>query len=445
MNNFWSICAMIVALLQFPNMAEAKQWSLKDCVNYALTNNISLQKTTLQHYLAIEDTKQSQAALLPNLQASTSQNATYRPWPQTGIAAQGYVQASVDKVYYNGSYSISGNWTVWNGQKNTNTIKLNQLAEEKSTLDSAVMANQLIEQIAQFFVQILYTKEAVLVNQSTLETSIQNEKRGEEFVKVQKMSQADLLQLTAQRAQDEYNLVEAQNNLKNYQRQLKQLLQLTNSEDFEVLPPPTSDEMALQSIPSVNDVYSRALSFRPEIKNAQIGIESSDLSIKIAKAGKMPTIGLNAGVGTSTTSMSDYKWGNQLKNNFDIGTGVSVSIPLFDNRQSKTAVNKAMLQKESYMLDLKDQQTKLYSSIEDYWLQAVNNQTRFKAAKASSESAKESFKLLNAKFDEKLINIVELMTGKNQLMTAQQNELQAKYLAILNISLLKFYQDGVFE
>ena len=236
------ICLASMAFLQFPCAANAKQWSLKDCINYALANNISLQKTMIQHLNAMEDTKQSQAALLPSLNAATSQNITYRPWPQTGIAAAGYVQASVDKTYYNGSYSVNGNWTVWNGGKNSNTVKFNKLVEQQAALDSAEMANKLIEQIAQLYVQILYSREAIEVNKSTLETSLQNEKRGEEFVKVQKMSRADMVQLTAQRAQDEYNVVESENNLKNYKRQLKQLLQITDNELFDIPTPSSSDE-----------------------------------------------------------------------------------------------------------------------------------------------------------------------------------------------------------
>lgn len=445
MKKFSMTCLVAAAFLSLPIPSMARQWSLKDCINYALANNISLQKTNLQRLSAIEDTKQSQAALLPSLNASTSQNTTFRPWPQTGIAAQGYVQTSIDKTYYNGSYSVNGSWTVWNGGRNTNTVKLNKLIEKQAVLDSATMANQLIEQIAQLYVQILYSTEAIAVNKSTLATSLQNEKRGEEFVKVQKMSRADMSQLIARRAQDEYNVVEAENNLRNYKRQLKQLLQITDNNEFIISIPPTTDTMALQAIPSVSDVYASSLSHRPEIQNAQVGIESSNLNIKIARAGKLPTIGLNAGVGTSTTSMSDYAWGTQLKNNFDIGAGITLSIPLLDNRQTKTAVNKAILQKQNYMLDLKDKQTRLYSTIEDYWLQATNNQNRFKAAKTSTQSAEESYNLLSAKFEEKLINIVELMNGKDQLMSAQQNELQAKYLTILNIDLLKFYMSGVME
>ena len=137
-------------------------------------------------------------------------------------------------MYYNGSYSINSNWTVWNGGKNRHTIKLNKILEQQTALDSAEMANKLIEQIAQLYVQILYSKEAVAVNQSILETSKQNETRGEEFLKVQKMSRADMAQLTAQRAADEYNVIEAENNLRNYKRQLKELLQIIDTEEFDV-------------------------------------------------------------------------------------------------------------------------------------------------------------------------------------------------------------------
>ena len=115
------------------------------------------------------------------------------------------------------------------------------------------MANKLIEQIAQLYVQILYSKEAVAVNQSILETSKQNETRGEEFLKVQKMSRADMAQLTAQRAADEYNVIEAENNLRNYKRQLKELLQIIDTEEFDVLPPRQIETVENQAIPSVSE------------------------------------------------------------------------------------------------------------------------------------------------------------------------------------------------
>lgn len=433
-----------IMLMSMPTECAARQWSLKDCIDYALANNIQLQKAKVQQLSALEDIKQSQSALLPSLSLSTSQNVSYNPWPEQGSAmiAGNKVQADVKKVYYNGSYSLSGNWTVWNGGQNTNTVKLNKLAAEQARLDSAVTANNVLEQIAQLYVQILYSDEAISVTKESLKTSQANEERGKTMVSVGKMSKADLAQLTAQRANDEYSIVEAESNLRNYKRQLKQLLQIADNDEFDVVIPSTTDEMALKDVPALNDVYAASLTQRPEIQNAKLGIESSDLSVKIAKAGKMPTVSLNAGLSTSTTSMSQNGWGNQMKNNFTVGGGVSVSIPLFDNRKTKTSVNKAMLQKESYLLDLQDKQTTLYSTVENYWLQAVNNQNKFKAARVSTESAQASYELLSEQFNQGLKNIVELMTGKTNLLQAQQNELQSKYLAILNLNMLDFYRTG---
>lgn len=437
-------CLAGLLLLSLSTECAAKQWSLRDCIDYALANNIKLQKAKIQEYSALEDVKQSQSALLPSLNLSTSQNVSYTPWPQQGRAtvADGYVQSSVDKVYYNGSYSLMGNWTVWNGNKNRNNVKLNKLAVEQARLDSATTANSVLEQIAQLYVQILYSNEAIAVTKESLKTSQTNEQRGKTMVEVGKMSRADLAQLTAQRAQDEYAIVEAESNLRNYKRQLKELLQITSDEEFDVAVPSTTDDMALEAVPALNDVYVASLEQRPEIKNAKLGIESSELGIKVAKAGRMPTVSLNAGVTTSTSSMSDNAWSTQMKNNFSLGGGVTVSIPLFDNRQTKTAVNKAKLQKQSYLLDLQDKQTTLYSTIENYWLQAVTNQNKFKAARISTESAQASYELLSEQFKQGLKNTVELMTGKTNLLQAQQNELQSKYLAILNLNMLEFYQTG---
>lgn len=441
LRNAW----VTVLIASAPLAASAKQWTLKDCINYALENNISLQKTLLKKASAQEDYLQSKAALLPSLSASTSQNVSYTPWVASGISSEGFEKSSIDKVSYNGSYAVSGNYVIWNGNKNRNQVKLNKLATEAAALDSATQAQNLQEQIATLYIQICYSTEAIAVNKESYKSSLENEERGKEMVKIGKMSQADLAQLTAQRAQDEFNIVQAESNVKNYKRQLKELLQITNDEAFDIAIPTASDAQALAEIPALRGVYESAIENRPEIKSYQNMLDQSDLNIAIAKAGKLPTISANAGVQTSTTSMNKDGWGSQLKQNFNLGGGISVSIPLFDNRQTKTAINKANIQKQSTLLDLKDEQTKLYSTIENYWLQANTNQSQFKAAKVSTESAKTSYDLLSEQFKLGLKNIVELRTGKDNLLKAQQNELQSKYLTILNIDMLKFYKNGRVE
>lgn len=424
----------VMALLCCLSIDAQKKWTLDDCINYAMENNLTLKVLKLQKQSAQEDVKQSKAALLPTLSASTNQGVGYSPWDNTGT----------DKAYYNGSYGINAQWTVWNGSQNTNTIKLNKLTEEQADLSVNETANSLQEQITQLYVQILYMTEAIEVNRQSLETSKKNEERGQQMVEVGKMSKADLAQLTAQRASSEYSIVESETQLSKYKQQLKQVLEL-NAEDFDIAVPATTDQQALADIPAMRSVYEAALTQRPEIKNAQLGIESSNVQMKIAKAGQLPTVTVNGSASTSTNSLSSLAWGSQMKNNFGLSGSVGVSMPIFDSRRTKTNINKAHLAQEQAKISLANEEDDLYYTIEGLWLDAVNNQQKFRSASATVESEQESYNLLSEQFNLGLKNIVELMTGKDKLLTAQQNKLQSKYTTILSQQLLKFYQDGTIK
>lgn len=434
------IIAALLTMAILPVQAQRK-WTLDDCVNYAMQHNITLQKARLQLQSSAEDVKGQKGALLPTLSASTNQSVGYRPWQDSGIATvtNGQVNSKVDKTYYNGSYNLNAQWTVWNGGRNRNNVRQSQLTEQQAELNVAEQANSIEERICQLFVQCLYLNEAVKVSQASLETSKKNEQRGEEMVEVGMMSKADLAQLSAQRANDEYSIVEAESQLANYKLQLRQLLELKANDDFDIAIPETTDEQALAAIPSLQATYEQALATRPEMERGRLSIESSKVSLAIAKAGWLPTLSLSGGLSTSTNSLSNNNWGNQMKANVNMAGGLSLNIPIFDGRQTKTNVAKARIQQQQALLDLQDQQKQLYQTIEGYWLDATTNQQRLKAAKASVESQQSSYELLQEQFNVGLKNIIELMNGKNSLLQAQQNQLQAKYLTLLNMQLLRFY------
>jgi outer membrane protein len=418
-----------------------KQWTMQECIDYAMQNNITLQKARLSQQSAVEDVKGSKGALLPTVSASANQSLGYRPWQDTGstTVTNGMVNTKVDKTYLNGSYGVNAQWTVWNGNKNTNNVKLNKLSGQQAELQVAETANSIQERIAQLYVQILYLDESIKVSKASLETSQKNEERGKEMVEVGKMSKADLAQLTAQRASDEYNVVDAQAQMANYKLQLKQLLELTGEEEFDVVIPQTTDDQALAEIPALQNVYQQALLSRPEIESSKLAIESSDLNVKIAKAGWLPSLSLSGSFSTSTNSLSSNGWSNQMKTNFSTQAGLTLSVPLFDGRQTRTSVNKAKIQRQQAQLDLQDQQKTLYQTIEGYWLDANTNQQRFRAAQTTVESEQQSYDLLAEMFNLGLTNIIELMNGKDKLLSAQQNRLQSKYQTILNQQLLRFY------
>lgn len=417
------------------NIHAQKKWTLDECINYAMENNLTLKLSKLKQRSAQEDVMQSKAALFPTLSANTNQGVGYSPFDNTGA----------DKAYYNGSYGVNAQWTVWNGGQNTNTIKQNKLTEEQAGLSTDVTANSLQEQITKLYVQILYMSEAIEVNRQSLETSKKNEERGQQMVEVGKMSKADLAQLSAQRASSEYSIVESETQLAKYKLQLKQALDLDAGTVFDVAIPSTSDQQALAEIPSLVSVFDAAMAQRPEIKNALLGIESSNLQMKIAKAGALPTVTVNGGLGTSTNSMSSLAWGTQMKNNFDLTASVAINVPIFDARRTKTSVNKARIAQEQAQLNFEDEEHALYCTIEELWLDAINNQQKFRSALATVESEQESYNLLSEQFNLGLKNIVELLTGKDKLLTAQQNKLQSKYTTILSQQLLKFYQNGTIK
>lgn len=433
---------LILAAMMSLSVSAQQKWTLKDCIDYALQNNITLKQAQLTKQTATETRKQSQATLFPSLSASTNQSFGYRPWLSSGFTTvtNGTVNNKVNKTYYNGTYGINASWTVWNGNQNHNQVKLNKLSEEQAELKMEETANSIQEKIAQLYVQILYMNEAIGVNKQSLETSKKNEERGQEMVQVGKMSKADLSQLSAQRATDEFNLVQAESNLASYKLQLKQLLEITGDQSFDIATPAASDEQALVEIPSMMSVYEQALTLRPEIKNTELALKSSDVQLKIARAGYLPTVSMTGGVGTSTSSNKSNEWGQQMKTNFDASAGIGLSIPLYDQRKAKTAINKAKIQHEQALLDQQDKQKKLYSTIEGFWLDAQTNQQKFRAASASVESEQQSYDLLSEQFNLGLKNIVQLMTGKTNLLKAQQNKLQSKYVTILSQQLLRFYQ-----
>ena len=434
---------MIAGLLLTATSATWAQqaWTLDDCLSYAKEHNITLQKARLQKQSAEEDVKNARAALLPSLSASTNQSVGYRPWQDNGTTTvtNGQVNTKVDKSYYNGNYGLNASWTVWNGNRNRNTLKQNKLTAEQAEANAEVTANSIQEQIAQLYVQIQYLREAVKVSEQSLETSKRNEERGRAMVEVGKMSKADLAQLTAQRASDEYVIIESRANIAKCRLQLKQLLEIDGTQEFAVAVDDVTDEQALATIPGLQTVYTQALTSRPEIRSSELAVKSSELSIKIAKAGWLPTLNMTGGFGTSTNSLSNNTWGKQLKTNFDASAGLSVSIPIFDQRQTKTSVKKARIQREQALLDMQDTQKQLYQTIENYWLDAETNQAKLRSAIATEESEQQSYDLLPEQFNLGLKNIVELMTGKDHLLTAQQNRLQSKYLAVLALQMLKFY------
>ena len=431
---------LLLALMAMTAQAQRK-WTLQECLDYALEHNIQLQKNRLTEAQDREDIQMRRAALLPSLSFSTNQNASWRPWSQSYVNLSGGTMTSTSsEVNYNGSYGLNAQWTVWNGGRNQKNLEKSKLTAEMAEYATAESANTIQEQITQLYVQILYQAEAVRVAEQVLEASKMQRDRAQEMVDVGSLARVDLKQLEAQVSQDEYTVVNNRTQLDNYRLQLKQLLELVGTDDFDVATPNTGDANVLSAIPPKEAVYASAYAFRPEIQSGKLSIEQSELDIDIARRGFYPSVSMSAGIGTSNNSGISTALTEQWRRNLNNSIGLTVSVPIFDNRQNRTNVRKAKLSKDAADLSLQDTEQQLYQQIETYWLNARNAQQQYVAAKANVESMQETYGLVSEQFRLGLKNIVELTTGKNNLLQAQQQLLQSKYTALYNLAMLRFYQ-----
>ena len=439
------ILLLTACILSLPAMGQ-NQWTLRQCIEHALENNIQIQKSRISEEEGAVALKQDKAALLPSLSFATGQSMGYRPFEEsTAIVQNGQVTMTSNKVTYQGNYGLNANVTLWNGGISHKNIKAQELQNQITQLSTQQSELSIQEQIAQLYVQILYSTEAKKVNEQLAETAKSQYERGQQMMKQGQMSKADVAQLEAQWRSAQYDIVASETQIQNYKRQLKSMLELGLDAPFDVTGNMPTDEQVLAPIPTAQSVYEQALNTRPEIKSAELSINAADMNIDIAKRGYYPTIGLSASAGDSHYSASQDNAGKQMKSNLNLSAGVNVSVPIFDNRRNKSSVERAKLEKLNSELDLQDKKNALSSTIENYWLNANSYQQRFLSARKKVESAQTSYELLDAQFKNGLKNIVELLQGRDNMVSAKQDELQSKYMTLLNMQMLKFYSGEVIN
>ena len=438
MNKTIKIACMLMGLSMGASAQET--WGLQDCIDYALKNNIQIQKNRISEEKGEVALWNRKGALFPSLSFSTNQNMGYRPFTQVMSVVQGdQVTSTSNNVTYQGSYGLNASVTLWNGGINQKNIKEQALQNEITKLQTEQSELNIQGQIAQLYVQIMYTKEALKVNEQLLKTAQTQYDRGLEMQKQGQMAKADVIQLEAQLSSAKYDIANSQAQLENFKRQLKSVLELDINSDFDIRGEIPSDEKVLAVIPSKLEAYNQALTSRPEIRGAELGIESANMQLDIAKRAHYPTIRANASLGSNHTSGSQNNWGNQMKNNLSMNAGVTVSVPIFDNRQIATNIRNAKLNQVNSQLDLEDKKKALSNTIEQYWINANSNQQSYLAAKTRVKSQEASYELLNEQFLNGLKNTVDVLQGRDNVINAEQSMLQSKYTTLLNMQLLKFY------
>ncbi len=424
--------------ITIPVLAQEKtqKWDLATCINYALANNIQIQKSKISLEQSSINVKSAKAQLHPNLNASIGQNFVNRP----------LLVADNEKANtYSGNYGLSSSMTIFNGGIVLKNIKQQKLQEQVS--DYAILeAEKNIEMaILQVYMQILYATEAINVNKETVQTSQYQRDRGESLLRAGSISKVELAQLEAQLSSDKYLLVNAENTLSLAKLQLKQLLELQLEDDIDIIIPEIDEQDILKPLPDLANIYSVSQEVMPRMKSSRLNTDITRIETEMAKGGYFPKVSLNASAGTSHISGNTLSFDDQLRNNFNDGIGMTVNIPIFTNRENKSAVERARLNQKTAELDLQEAGKNLLAEIETVYQDALSAQSQYISASENVKALQISYNLFEQQFNLGMKNTLDLLTEKNNLLSAMQNQLQAKYMSIMNAQLLNLYQDLPIE
>ena len=405
-------------------------WSYRECVDYAYSNNISLKKQLLTQQSGIINTEAANAEWLPTLNFATTHG-------YTNYAKEG-------SNSYTGTYGLNASWNVWDGGRRTSNIDLNKVQNRIDSYSVEAVRNNLETTILKYYLNILYNREAVSIAESALELSKAQLDRANELMNVGKLSRVDYSQFESQYLSDNSSLVTARGQLQSSLTDLKQMLQLSLDTRFELDDfIPSDDIINVESLPDMLQVYDTALNWLPEIINGQLKSQLQDYNIKIARSGYMPTISLNAGIGTGTNSSDPSKWGEQMSNKLNEQVSVTLSVPIIDQKSASTKTRLAQIDKLNADLDYRQLQIDLSKTIESLFVDANNYIAQYNSGKMQVQSAALTEELTTEKFNLGLVNTVELLTAHTNLLSARMQLLQSKYLAILSIKMINFYQHNL--
>jgi outer membrane protein len=407
------------------------RWDLQTCLDYATKNNIQLNLLRLSEKNAEQAYLLSRAARQPTLTGTVP--ITYTHSKNANPVVGGFqTQSSFAQ-----SFNLGSSMTIYNGGYINQDIRQKNLEIQSANLAVLQSVNNITLEIVQDYLQILLAKENVVYVQDLVKTSIAQVDQGKKEYDAGSIAKNAYIELQAQLATDRYNLVTAQNSVRQNKLLLKQLLQLPYQDSFDVVNPDTI--VSKEAVPTLDTVVAVALRDRPEVKSAVIGIDISRYDLSKAKTGYLPLLTASAQLSTGYSNNSTDDYTRQLDNNFFQQVGLNLSIPIFTKRSVKTAVEEAKIEVEESKLDLLNTQTVLAQSIEQAYINVINAQGQYDAAVEELRANQETFRIAGEQLKVGASDIVDYLQQKTLYTQAFQAYVQAKYNAALSIKIYDFY------
>lgn len=417
-------CIAFEIFAQTPNYPAT--WTLENCIEYAKENNISINSLRLSKNSAQQDLLQAKDAKYPNLSGTVSQGL--------------FALNGSDGLHMNGaqSQSIGANssMTLYHAGYIKNNEASKNLLVQMADLSVQESENNITLNITQAYLNILMNQENIVSLENVLKTTQTQLKQGNQLYGAGSLSKLNYLQIQSQVAQDQYNLTAAQNNLRTNIVNLKQILQLPSNYDFQIVKPDTI--VVDNQLQSLQEVQNLAQTQRPEVKYSELNLENSNTNLKMAKASIQPTLSLTGNISTNYSN-GNGNYFNQLGNNFYMPVGLSLGIPIYNNRIYKTQIEKSKIAIEQANLDLLNTKTVLNQQIEQSYINLQNALSQYDAASKQMDISKQSYDIVNAQMKIGSIDYVQLQQQRLLYIQSIQNYLQAKYTAVLNKQIYEFY------
>ena len=429
----------LLVLSLFAALHAQELWTLDKCINYAHDNNIQIKQSTLNTQYQLNMLKEKKNSRLPNLNGQVSQNLNFG-------RSLTYLNTYENVNSSQTDFGLGTQLTVFQGMQINNTIKKTEFDLKASFEDLAKAKDDLSLNIASTFLEILFAKELVKVSEDQILITNQQLKQSQEKVNAGSLASGALLEIEAQAAREELNIVDAKNQLQLAKLKLAQMLEIVFTDKFDVEIPILPEVGAQSSVTTSQDVYLIAIKQRPEIRGAEYRYQSTEMQLKMAQGVFYPTLSFYANYYNNyNNKYTDIKgtkinFGDQLSNNQRKGLGLQMNIPIFNRFFAKLQVDNAKIQMLNTQLDLEGTKKVLRQEIETAQTTAITSFNRFKSTEKAVTSMQEAFRYSEEKFNVGMVNAVDYNLAKTNLLKASSDLLSAKYEFIFRSKILDFYR-----
>ena len=403
-------------------------FTLEECIEYALHNNYNRQSMYLDKSLREVSYTQSKQEKLPSVSASASQSLTNTPGTDANKA-----------TVWGGNYGVNANMTLYNGGTINTTIEQNKLIVEQTDSQNKQYDNQLSISIIQAFLSALGNDELLKLQETLLKTSEEQMLQGKEQLRAGAILESDYLLLESQYESDKYNVVNTQITRNNNLLTLKNLLSMSPMQKLNIVYPDTSIIHRMAIMPELPEVVSISLETMPDIQISKYSVDIANLNIKLSKAGFMPKLNLSAGVGTGYSSLSGNSWGSQLSKGFNEQAGLSLSIPIFSNSRNKSNVQQSQIRLKQTELQQNQTELEVMQKVEQEYYNMISAYNKYVASNTKQNAYKASFDAYGQQFKAGAITTVDLLLQQNNYISVINDFVQNKYTFILNRKILDVY------